>query len=256
MHHSETPLDQVAVVLKQPKFAENIGAAARSCFNMGISRLIVVRDAVPAYEDMAKMATHKAVHLIDTMEIHSHLEDALAPFHQVVGTTARLGRKRTVERSPREIVREIMPLLAHNRIALLFGPEDRGLTNEDLKYCHHISCIPTAAFASLNLAQAVAIHCYELYNTLVEQTREPAASPACATIKQVEEMYRHIEEALLAIDFLDEKGNIYWMQSIRRLLGRIRLTAKEANIIRGICRKFLWHQINRSENLQKKPENP
>ncbi|MCB2217516.1 RNA methyltransferase [Desulfofustis glycolicus] len=256
MYHSQTPLDQITVVLKNPKFPENIGATARSCFNMGISRLIVVGDVVPRYEDMAKMATHKAVHLIDTMEMHPRLEDALAPFHLVVGTTARLGRKRTIERSPRDIVAEILPLLSDNRTALLFGPEDRGLTNDDLKYCHYISCIPTADFASLNLAQAVAIHCYEIYNTLVEQTREPAASPATATVRQLEGMYQHIEDALLAIDFLDEKGNIYWMQSIRRLLGRIRLTAKEANIIRGICRKFLWHQVNRSDNLQKKPENP
>ena len=256
MHESQTPLDQVAVVLKHPKFPENIGAAARSCFNMGISRLIVVRDTVPRYEDMAKMATHKAVHLIDTMEVHARLEEALAPFHLVVGTTARLGRKRTVERSPRDIVREIMPLLPHNRTALLFGPEDRGLTNDDLKYCQYISCIPTAAFASLNVAQAVAIHCYELYNTLIEQTREPAAVPPAATVRQLEGMYRHIEDALLAVDFLDEKGNIYWMQSIRRLLGRIRLTAKEANIIRGVCRKFLWHQVNRSDILQKKSEDP
>lgn len=101
MIDSKTMLANLAVVLKQPKYAENIGATARMCFNMGISELILVRDEAPTYEDMAKMATHKAVHLIDTMQRHTDLEEALAPFSFVVGTTARLGRKRTMER-PRE----------------------------------------------------------------------------------------------------------------------------------------------------------
>ncbi len=244
MIDSKTMLANLAVVLKQPKYAENIGAAARMCFNMGISELILVRDEAPTYEDMAKMATHKAVHLIDTMERHTNLEEALAPFSFVVGTTARLGRKRTTERPPRDIIREIIPLLAHNKIAFLFGPEDRGLTNDDLKFCQYTSCIPTAEFASLNLAQAVAIHCYELYYAIVEMSREEAAEPEYASTFQLEGMYRHVQEALLRIDFLDEKSQHYWMRNIRQFLGRVRLSSKEANIIRGICRQFLWHQKN------------
>lgn len=106
MIDSTTMLANLAVVLKRPKYAENIGAAARMCFNMGISRMILVRDEKPNYEDMAKMATHKAVHLIDGMERHTSLEDALAPFSFVVGTTARLGRKRTLERPPRDIIED------------------------------------------------------------------------------------------------------------------------------------------------------
>jgi len=244
MIDSKTMLANLAVVLKQPKYAENIGAAARMCFNMGISELILVRDEAPAYVDMAKMATHRAVHLIDTMQCHTNLEEALAPFSFVVGTTARLGRKRTMERPPREIIEEIIPLLAHNKIAFLFGPEDRGLTNDDLKFCQYTSCIPTAEFASLNLAQAVAIHCYELYYAIVEMSREEAAEPAYASTFQLEGMYRHVQEALLRIDFLDNKSQHYWMRNIRQFLGRVRLSSKEANIIRGICRQFLWHQKN------------
>jgi len=244
MIDSKTMLANLAVVLKQPKYAENIGATARMCFNMGISELILVRDEAPTYEDMAKMATHKAVHLIDTMQRHTNLEEALAPFSFVVGTTARLGRKRTMERPPRDIIEEIIPLLAHNKIAFLFGPEDRGLTNDDLKFCQYTSCIPTAEFASLNLAQAVAIHCYELYYAIVEMSREEAAEPEYASTFQLEGMYRHVQEALLRIDFLDKKSQHYWMRNIRQFLGRVRLSSKEANIIRGICRQFLWHQEN------------
>ena len=256
MIDSNTMLANLAVVLKRPKYAENIGAAARMCFNMGISKLILVRDEEPNHEDMAKMATHKAVHLLDQMERHDRLENALAPFSFVVGTTARLGRKRTVERPPRDIIGDILPLLANNKIAFLFGPEDRGLTNDDLKFCHYTSCIPTAEFASLNLAQAVAIHCYELFYAIVEVSREEPAEPQYASTFQLEGMYRHVQEALLKIDFLDEKSQHYWMRNIRQLLGRVRLSSKEANIIRGICRQFLWHQTIQKNNQTREFDPP
>ncbi len=256
MIDSNAALANLSIVLKHPKYAENIGAAARMCFNMGITTLILVRDEEPNYEDMAKMATHKAVHLIDSMQRYSSLDEALAPFSFVVGTTARLGRKRTVERPPRDIITDIIPLLANNRIAFLFGPEDRGLTNDDLKYCQYTSCIPTAEFASLNLAQAVAIHCYELYYAIVEMTRNDAVQPEYATTFQLEGMYRHVQEALLKIDFLDEKSQNYWMRNIRQFLGRVRLSSKEANIIRGICRQFLWFQSAAKDNQQKEFDPP
>lgn len=248
MNVSRLLLDNAAVVLKAPKYPGNIGAAARSCYNMGISKLIVVGENYPDYEPMAQMATHNATHLLETMEFHADLSKALEPFAFVVGTTARLGRKRTAEQTPRDVIEQVLPLLQKNKIAFLFGPEDRGLTNDDLKYCQYTSSIPTADFSSLNLAQAVAIHCYELYYAIVEKTRESTATPEYASTFQLEGMYEHVEEALLKIDFLNEKSHNYWMRNIRQFLGRIRLTEKDANIVRGICRQFLWYQGNRSKD--------
>ena len=244
-------LHNVSIVLKGPKYAENIGAVARSCYNMGISEIIIVRDEYPEYDAMAKMATHNAKHLINNMTMCATLEEALAPFSFIIGTTARLGRKRTEEQTPRDVINEIFPLLPNNKIAFLFGPEDRGLTNDDLKYCQYTSSIPTADFSSLNLAQAVSIHCYELYYAIIEQTRADAAEPEYASSFQLEGMYGHMENALLKIDFLNEKSHAFWMRNIRQFLGRIRLTEKDANIIRGICRQFLWYQDNRSPDPQK-----
>jgi tRNA/rRNA methyltransferase len=94
----------------------------------------------------------------------------------------------------------------------------------------------------------VAIHCYELYYAIVEKTRKTAATPEYASTFQLEGMYEHVEEALLKIDFLNEKSHNYWMRNIRQFLGRIRLTKKDANIVRGICRQFLWFQGNRSKD--------
>lgn len=245
MHPDKSPLHNVALVLVRPKYPENIGAAARVAFNMGLSRLILVRDELPEREPMAKMATHKAAHLLDTMEIHSDLTTALKPFSIIAATTARRGRKRIMEKTPRELVTAIIPELANNQLAIMFGPEDTGLTNDEIKYCHYVSAIPTAGFSSLNLAQAVAVHCYELFYQLVHEPNAIPPNPGIASSHELEGMYEHVEEALLRIDFLEEKSHTYWMTNIRQFLGRLRLTSKEAKIIRGICRQFLWHQENR-----------
>lgn len=245
MHHDTSLLSQVAIVLVRPKFAENIGAAARVAYNMGVSRLILVRDEMPDWEPMAKMATHKAAHLLESMELHHDLETALQPFSIVAGTTARRGRKRILEVTPRELVEIVIPDLPNNQLAIMFGPENTGLTNDELKYCSHISAIPTAGFSSLNLAQAIAIHCYELYYQLIHQPSAFEPNPQIASSFELEGMYQHVEDALLQVDFLEEKSHTYWMNNIRHFFGRLRLTSKEAKIIRGICRQFLWHQSNK-----------
>jgi tRNA/rRNA methyltransferase len=235
-------LDNIGIVLMEPKYPENIGAAARCAMNMGISRLIVVRDEAPDREKMLKMATHKAAHLIENLEHCRDLKEALAPFSYVVGTTARQGRKRRIENSPRIMLDAILPLLENNQVALLFGPENRGLTNDDLKYCQTTVTIPTADFSSLNLAQAVAILCYELYWGVAYSGNIHHTSPKLATTHELEGMYEHVEKLLNRIGFLRTDDSSYWIRNIRKFLGRVGLRAKEARIIRGFCRQFLWYE--------------
>ena len=234
-------LDNIAIVLMEPKYPENIGAAARCAMNMGISRLIIVRNEAPDQEKMLKMATHKAAHLIEGLKRFTTLKDALAPFSHVVGTSARQGRKRQIENSPRFMMETILPLLEKNQIALLFGPEHRGLTNEDLKYCQTFITIPTADFSSLNLAQAVAILCYELYWGVKYSEKVIEPSLKLANSHELEGMYEHVENMLNTIGFLRTEDTSYWIRNIRHFLGRVGLRAKEARIIRGFCRSFLWY---------------
>jgi tRNA/rRNA methyltransferase len=238
---SKQMLDNIAIVLVEPKYSENIGAAARCAMNMGISRLIIVRRENPDQEKMLKMATHKAAHLIEQLERFNILEDALAPFSHVVGTTAREGRKRRIENSPRYMSDTILPLLENNQVALLFGPEHRGLTNDDLKYCQTTVTIPTADFSSLNLAQAVAILCYELYWGVMYSDKIRHSGPKLASSHELEGMYQHVEEMLARIGFLRTNDSTYWIRNIRHFLGRVGLRAKEARIIHGFCRQFLWY---------------
>ena len=239
---SKALLAQLAIILIRPKIPENIGAAARIACNMGINRLILVKDNAPEREPMAKMATHKAAHLIDNMEIYQSLDDALAGFSFVIGTTARRGRQRFVEKSPREVVQTILPMLPNNKVAIIFGPEDTGLTNDDLKYCHLASAIPTADFSSLNLAQAVAIHCYELYYGIVHAQKDMVLAPQLATSHELESMYSHLEDSFRSIEFVNEVNRTYWMTNIRHFFSRIQLTSKDANIVRTVCKKLLLYQ--------------
>jgi tRNA/rRNA methyltransferase len=234
-------LDNIAIVLMEPKYPENIGAAARCAMNMGISRLSIICDKAPDQEKMLKMATHKAAHLIENLKCFKSLQDALAPFSYVVGTTARQGRKRRIENSPRYMLGTILPLLEQNQVALLFGPEHRGLTNDDLKYCQTTVSIPTADFSSLNLAQAVAVLCYELYWGVMYYDKEMQSAPKLASSHELEGMYEHVEQLLNRIGFLRTDDNSYWIRNIRNFLGRVGLRAKEARIIRGFCRQFLWY---------------
>lgn len=232
-------LSHLTIVLVRPKYPGNIGAAARIAWNMGIEDLIVVGDQLPKREAMAQMATHKAAHLIDNLRFFTTLDEALAPYSIIVGTTARRGRQRIIEQSPREMVETLLPQISNNTIALIFGPEDSGLTNEDLKHCQLISAIPTADFSSLNLAQAVAIHCYEIYYGIVHSQKDMLPAPKLASSFELESMYTHLEESLTQIEFLAEKNRTYWMNNIRQFLTQRKLSSKDTNIIRKICKKFL-----------------
>lgn len=238
-------LGETGIILVGPKYPENIGASARIASNFGIAQLIVVTDETFEQERMLKMATHKAAHLVREMRICRTTAEAAAPFHFIVGTTARQGRHRPQDQTPREVMANLAPLLAGNRVGLMFGPESTGLSNEDLDFCHFASTIPTAGFSSLNLAQAVAIHCYELYTAVHTNPFAGIPKSEFANSFDLEGMYEHIEESLNTITFLHDTNRIYWMRNIRQFLGRVRLKKKEASMIRGICRKLLWH--NRQE---------
>jgi len=237
----------VAIILVRPKYPENIGASARTAHNFGIQKLIVVTDGQPDEDKMLKMATHKAAHMIHAMEIYATTAEATSPFHSIIATTARQGRQRPQEQSPRQVMHEFAPQVAGNNVAIMFGPEDAGLTNEDVDLCQFTSTIPTAEFSSLNLAQAVAIHCYELYTALPDAITPRDRTQEYANSHDIEGMYEHIEKALLQVTFLHDTNQTYWMRNIRQFLSRVRLRKKETSMVRGICRKFLWHQTKKSE---------
>ncbi len=235
-----TAIDPVTIVLNNPKYPENIGAAARAMRNMGFSRLVVVAPENPDRQRILKMATHEAADVVERMETFDSLTEALAPFGYVVGTTARTGRQRTEAFPPDRMAARIVPLAANNRVAVLFGREDRGLTNAEIALCHAYVNIPTADFSSLNLAQAVMVICYELSRAAakVPEADGPAPSPRLATRIELTLMYDELSETFAMVGFENPENRGYWVDRFRKLFSRLPFGAKEVRMIRGMCRQI------------------
>ncbi len=232
-------LDHVEIILQRPRYPENIGAVARAVRNMGIGQLVVVNPENCDLTRILKMATHVASDVVEEMKVFEDLKDAVAPYQYIVGTTARLGGERKTVFSPPEMAKILVPISRENRIAILFGPEDRGLTNEDIRLCHALVNIPTAEFSSLNLAQAVMILCYELFKASLGSGRKKV--PRLAERHELEGMYKQLQEILIRVDFIKPDNPDYWMNNMRRFFNRLPLRAKEVRIIRGICRQIDWY---------------
>lgn len=241
--------DNIAIVLVDTQIPENIGAAARAMNNMGISRLILVNPKNPDRARMLKSGTVHSTKVIDSIEIYEDLEEAIGMFGYIAGTTARLGAMRPAMTSPVSLAQKLVDISQKNEIAILFGPEDKGLSNEHLQYCHTITTIPTSDFSSLNLAQAVLIICYEIFKAGMKQTK--SGIPRLANSFELEGMYAHLKDVLLKIGFLNPQNPDHWMLYVRRFLSRMPLRAREVRIIRGICRQVDWYTGKRLDNKKK-----
>jgi tRNA/rRNA methyltransferase len=248
---SKINLENVSIVLVQPQIPENIGAAARAMHNMGLQKLVLVNPKNCDTDRMNKTATGSSTKVLDNMDIYKDLREAITPFQYLVGTTARIGTSRPALARPRSLAHNLIPISHNNSVAILFGPEDRGLSNDQLRFCHTIATVPTASFSSLNLAQAVVIVCYELFLATDQGQPEPPI-PRLANSFELEGMYDHLREMLSKIGFLDPQNPEHWLLNIRRFLARVPLRAREVRIIRGICRQMDWYVSQVEERQQKK----
>ncbi len=237
--------ENITIVLNKPKFAGNVGAVARCAKNMGLDKISVVTGEPLPREEMQMMATHVAADLVDNIRYYEHLEEALAGFQFIVGATARTGSARGPLVTPRQMAEKIVGISQNNNIALLFGSEDRGLTNEDLRWCHLMVNIPTSDFKSLNLSHAVLVLCYEIF---VAGGEVKHFVPKLATAGELDGLHSQLKELLQKIGFLNPQNPDYWMMHIRRFLTRTQLQAREVKIIRGICRQLEWYLSNGGKN--------
>jgi tRNA/rRNA methyltransferase len=220
--------------------------------NMGLVKLSLVNPKNCDLSRILKTATGPSIELIEQMEVHERLLEAVGPCNYVVGTTARTGTHRPTMTNPRRLACDLAELSQNNRIAVLFGPEDKGLSNEHLRHCDTIVTIPTASFSSLNLSQAVMLICYEIY--LAGRNDAGPSAPRLANRFELEGMYDHLKDVLLKIGFIQPQNPEHWMLNIRRFLSRLTLRAREVRIIRGICRQIDWY-TDQIEKLKKEKEN-
>jgi tRNA/rRNA methyltransferase len=232
-------LKNISIVLCRPRIPENIGAAARAMRNMGIEQLVVVSPHNCDLTRVCRMATHTALDVIEQMLVFENLGQALAEYGFVAGTTARLGGQRKAISSPALLAQKLAAIADQNRVAILFGPEDRGLTNADLRLCHTLVNIPTADFSSINLAQAVMIICYELSRYTSQKPGDFV--PRLANRHELEPMYEQLRDILVRISFINPDNPDYFMNNFRQFFSRLPLRAKEVKIIRGLCRQIDWY---------------
>lgn len=233
-------MENLAIVLNRPKHPGNIGAVARCAKNMGISSIIVVNPLNADGEKIKQMATHFALDVVEKIKYFDRLDLALAPFNHIVGTTGRSGDT-SLKRSmvyPGKMAEDIVDISQNNRVALVFGPEDRGLTNSELQYCDILVKIPTSeGLKSINLSHAVMIICYEIFTARSEFTS--VFTPKLATSTEMEAMYGHLKELFVRIGFIKTQNPDYWMTNVRRFFSKTKLLARDVKIIRGIC-----HQVD------------
>ncbi|RLB09123.1 MAG: RNA methyltransferase [Deltaproteobacteria bacterium] len=243
-------LDNISIMLVEPQIPENIGSVARAMNNMGFKRLVVISPANYDISLIMKTATHNSLNILEEMEIEHDFMNAIGSYNYIVGTTARIGKNRPALVTPRMLAKRLASISQENKIAILFGREDKGLSNKQLKCCHTIVHIPTATLTSLNLAQAVMVICYELYLASIDEESALSYVPRLANKFEMEGMYEHLKRALIKIGFIDPKNPEHWMLNIRRMLSRYPLQAKEVQIIRGICRQIEWYSKHAKEKDQ------
>ncbi len=208
-------------------------------FNMGLNRLVLAAPQCSINEESYRLARGgKAV--LDSVRSHKSLKGALRGIRFLAGTTGKSGGYRAQTHSIRSIVPRILDHAARQKVALLFGPEDTGLVDEDLKCCQMLIRIPTHHRAhSINLAQSVMIVCYELY--LGSLGLVPGRVPKLAPLEQIEAMYDQLEKALLEIGFLQPQNAPHMMFALRRMLGRAGLETPDVGVLRGIARQINWY---------------
>lgn len=237
----EVSLKDLRIVLARPQGMMNIGSAARAMKNAGLTELALVDPAAPPLHPDARLMAVRAQDILEDALIFSHLVDAIADCTWVIGTTRRKGKEREGVVDPRQMASEIAEIAQHEKVAVVFGPEDRGLSNRDLDLCQRLVTIPAhEEYGSLNLAQAVMIICYEIY--LAARHHEAASRTSrLATSMELEGMYHHMEEALIRIGFLDQNNPKRIMAVLRRIFGRAKLNPREVKILRGIYRQTNWY---------------
>ncbi len=185
------------------------------------------------------MAVH-ARDVLDHMRIHSSVHAAIADCGLVIGTTCRAGLYREDAVTPRTLAPHILSMSRANRVALVFGCEDSGLSNDELRYCHRLVTIPTdATYPSLNVAQAVLLCCYEVF--LATQEAATDTSRPLAVAEQQELMYEKLKRALLQVGFLHKDNPEHIMFAFRRMFGRAGLEERDVNILLGMARQIEWY---------------
>lgn len=228
-------LDQIRIVLVNTSHTGNMGSAARAMKTMGLTQLVLV-DPQVLPDDNAMALAAGASDVLANARIVSTLDEAIADCGLVIGTSARSRTLSWPMLDPREAGEKAVEEGVKHPVALVFGRERTGLTNDELQKCHyHVAIAANPEYSSLNLAMAVQTICYEVrMHWLRDQAPEVESEADYPSADQLEGFYQHLEQTLLKTGFIadDHPGQV--MSKLRRLFNRARPETVELNILRGI----------------------
>ncbi|MBG0759532.1 tRNA (cytosine(32)/uridine(32)-2'-O)-methyltransferase TrmJ [Vibrio cidicii] len=246
-------LDQVKVVLVGTSHSGNIGSAARAMKVMGLSQLVLVQPECEVDAQAIALASGASDVALNA-RIVSSLEEAVSDCALVVGSSAR---SRTLEwpmLEPRECGEKMIQESKQGAVALVFGRERTGLTNEELQKCHYHVCIPAnPEYSSLNLAMAVQTLSYEVRMAYLNEQQSQYVASAEVEYprhKELELFYQHLEKVMLASEFISPDQPNQVMNKMRRLFSRARPEAQELNILRGVLTAIEKSQLNKKQPLK------
>lgn len=231
-------LDNVRIVLVNTSDCRNIGSAARAMKTMGLSQLVLV-DPIEMPNGQAQALAAGATDVLANAKVVSTLEEAIEDCGLVVGTSARSRTLPWPMLEPRGCGEKLIEEANNFPVALVFGRESSGLTNDELQLCHfHVQIAANPEYSSLNLAMAVQTLSYEVRTSFLLQEKKQYVKPAdeeeYPIVEETERLYEHFENALKATGFIVPSHPGLVMTKLRRLLNRARPDAKEVKMLRGM----------------------
>lgn len=227
-------LENIRIVLVNTSHTGNIGSAARAMKTMGLSNLYLV-DPVSEPDGKSSALAAGAGDVLADATIVSTLSEAVADCGLVVGTSARSRTLSWPMLEPRSCGEKLIAEVPNYPVALVFGRENSGLTNEELQQCHFHVCIPAnPEYSSLNLAAAVQTLCYEIRMAYLNANAFPPTENEYPLSEDLERFYVHLESTLASVNFIKAKHPGIVMTKLRRLFNRARPESQELNILRGI----------------------
>jgi tRNA/rRNA methyltransferase len=231
-------LSRLCVVLSRPSHPGNIGGAARAMKTMGVGDLrLVAPKRFP--DEQASALASGATDVLDAARVFATLEEALGDTVLAVGFSSRARDLSHAPRALREAAPQILAAAREGRVALVFGNETFGLTNDELGRCQSLAMIPAnPAYASLNLAAAVQVACYELAASARSFAAAAAPARTAATVEDIEALFVHWEAAMQESGFLDPQMPKRLMERFRRMFARGGLEREEVKFLRGMLAAF------------------
>jgi TrmH family RNA methyltransferase len=232
-------LQNVSVILIEPAVPGNVGSSARAIKTMGLRDLVVVNGCRFKSEPQAIMMGHGAGDILDATREVPTWEQATAGLHWTIGTTHRKRRAQFAQPlTARAAAQRVVDLAREHRVGLVFGREESGLTDEELRRCNELTSVPSgAAHPSLNLSQAVMIYAYEIFQASLGEL--PPRRHALATVHEVEIVLQHLSESLDKIGFRPHQGDPEsFLRSLRRVLSRAPLEQRDVNVLHRICQQI------------------